>query len=113
VARNAGCECHRIGGMPDHVHLAIELSRTITIADLVKTLKTSSSKWIKHKQPDLKAFAWQRGYGVFSVGPTDKETLVEYIENQDMHHKKRNFQDEYLAFLKKYNIEYDERYVWD
>jgi REP element-mobilizing transposase RayT len=69
VARNAGCEAYRVGGVADHVHLAIRLSRTLTIADLVETLKTSSSKWVKTQSPDLAAFSWQRGYGCFSVGP--------------------------------------------
>src|SRR6187399_3017652 len=71
VARNAGCEAYRVGGVADHVHLAIRLSRTITIADLVETLKTSSSKWMKTQSSDLAAFAWRRGYGCFSVGPAD------------------------------------------
>src|SRR3990172_3953306 len=65
VARNAGCECYRAGGTADHVHLALRLTRTITIASLVEGLKTSSSKWLKSQSPDLSGFAWQRGYGVF------------------------------------------------
>src|SRR5256885_16353418 len=71
VARNAGCEAHRVGGVADHVHLAIRLSRTITIAELVEKLKTTSSKWLKGQSASLGAFAWQRGYGCFSVGPSD------------------------------------------
>lgn len=75
VARNADCECYRVGGIADHVHLAIRLSRTITTAKLVEELKTSSSKWLKTQSPDLAAFAWQRGYGAFSVGPADLDAL--------------------------------------
>ena len=113
VARNAGCEAYRVGGVADHVHLAIRLSRTITIADLVETLKTTSSKWMKTQSPDLAAFSWQRGYGCFSVGPSDLDSLRAYIDNQEEHHKTRTFQDEYRMFLKKYGVEYDEAYVWD
>ena len=113
VARNMGCECFRVGGMADHVHLAIGLSRTVAVADLVKDLKTSSSKWMKGRSPELYAFAWQRGYGAFSVAPGDQQTLLDYIDNQEEHHRTRSFQEEFRAFLNKYNIEYDERYVWD
>jgi putative transposase len=113
VVRNADCECYRVGGVSDHVHLAIRLSRTITTAKLVEELKTSSSKWLKTQSPALAAFAWQRGYGAFSVGASDLEALRQYIDNQEEHHRKRTFQDEYRVILTKYGIEYDERYVWD
>jgi REP element-mobilizing transposase RayT len=113
VARNADCECFRAGGVADHVHLAIRLSRTLTMAKLVEELKTSSSKWLKTQTPELAIFAWQRGYGAFSVGPSDLDALLLYIDNQEEHHRTRTFQDEYRAFLTKYGIEYDERYVWD
>jgi len=113
VARNAGCECQRVGGVSDHVHLAIGLSRTVTIADLVENLKTSSSKWLKTKTPQLAGFGWQRGYAAFSVGPKDLATLCDYIDGQAAHHKARTFQDEYRGFLLKYGVAFDERYVWD
>jgi putative transposase len=113
VARNAGCECYRVGGVADHVHLAIRLSRTIKIADLLEELKTSSSKSLKTDLAQIRDFAWQRGYGAFSVGPGDLPALIAYIDNQEEHHRTRTFQDEYRAFLNKYGIEFDERYVWD
>ena len=113
VGRNAGCEAYRVGGVADHVHLAIRLARTITVANLVETLKTSSSKWVKTRSPDLARFSWQRGYGCFSVGPSDLEALRVYIDDQEKHHRTRTFQDEFRMFLKKYDIEYDEAYVWD
>lgn len=113
VARNTGCACHRVGGVCDHVHLAITLPRTITVASLVETVKTSSSKWMKLHPPTVGKFAWQRGYGAFSVGPADRDALCRYIENQEEHHRTRSFQEEYRAFLSKYDITYDERYVWD
>lgn len=113
VARNAGCECYRAGGVADHVHLAIRLSRTLAIADLLENLKTSSSKWLKTESPDLADFSWQRGYGCFSVGPTDLDSLCAYIDGQEEHHRTRSFQDEFRMFLKKYGVQYDEVYVWD
>lgn len=113
VARNADCECYRVGGFTDHVHLAIRLTRTLTIAALVEELKTSSSKWMKTQSPDLNAFTWQRGYGAFSVGPSDLDALHTYIDSQEEHHRTRTFQEEYRAFLTKYAVEFDERYVWD
>ncbi len=113
VARNAGCECYRVGGVADHVHLAIRLSRTLTIAKMVEELKTSSSKWLKSQSESLVKFSWQRGYGCFSVGPTDLDALVGYIDSQEEHHRTRTFQDEFRKFLEKYQVNYDEAYVWD
>jgi putative transposase len=108
VARKRDCECYRVGGVADHIHLAIRLSRTITIADLIMDLKTSSSKWLMLRSGAPSKFAWQRGYGCFSVGPTDIEALCNYIDNQETHHRKQTFQDEFRMFLKKYRVEYDE-----
>ncbi len=113
VSRNVKCECFRVGGVADHVHLAISLARTITIAALVEELKTTSSKWLKQQQPELGGFAWQRGYAAFSVSPADRELLLAYIDNQEKHHQTQSFQDEYRALLRKYNIDFDERYAWD
>jgi putative transposase len=113
VARNADCECFRIGGVADHVHLAVRLSRTITIAGLVEDLKVSTSRWMKTQQSGLADFAWQRGYGAFSVGNGDLDALIAYSDGQEEHHRVRTFQEEYRAFLIKYKIAFDERYVWD
>ncbi|HXE07850.1 MAG TPA: IS200/IS605 family transposase [Acidobacteriaceae bacterium] len=113
VARNMKCECYRVGGVADHVHLAVRMSRDVDVASLVQELKTASSQWLKTKSPALRRFAWQRGYGAFSVGPTDLGALGAYIDGQERHHRKVTFQDELRAFLKKYGVEYDERYLWD
>ncbi len=113
VARNVKCECYRVGGVSDHVHIAVRLSRTTNVAELVEQLKSSSSKWLKTQSPDLSKFAWQRGYGAFSVGPADLSALIHYIDTQETHHRKQTFQDELRTFLKKYGIECDERYLWD
>ncbi len=112
-ARNLGCEAYRVGGVADHMHLAVRLSRTVTIAALMEELKTTSSKWVKTQSPDLSTFAWQRGYGAFSVGPADRDALTAYIGDQENHHRKRTFQEEFRMCLKKYGIGYDEAYVWD
>jgi putative transposase len=110
-----GLECNpvRVGGYLDHVHVLCTLSRTISQATLLEKLKKESSKWIKTKGEKYRNFYWQNGYGIFSVNPTETKIVTEYINNQAEHHKKRTFQDEFRAFLKKYNVEYDERYVWD
>lgn len=95
------------------MHLAVRLSRACAIADLVSELKTSSTLWLKEKSPDLAKFAWQRGYGAFSVGPRNLDKLIAYIDGQEEHHRKETFQEEYRNFLRRYGMEFDERYVWD
>ena len=111
VARNAGCECYRVGGVADHVHLAVGLSRTVTIAALVEELKTSSSQWLKTQ--GLPAFAWQRGYGAFSVGRSEMERLLAYIDQQEAHHRRMEYREEFRLLLQRYGVKSDERYVWD
>ena len=113
VARDAGCHAYRVGGVADHVHLAIALPRTKSVADVIELLKTASSKWVKIQFPRLNNFAWQQGYGAFSIGASELENLIHYIDNQEEHHRVKTFQEEYRLFLSKYEIEYDERYVWD
>ena len=108
-------ECHpvQIGGYTDHVHILCMLSKKITLMKLVEELKSHSSKWIKTQNAGLKNFYWQNGYGTFSVNPTEIDRAQQYIENQHEHHKTTSFQDEYRAFLNKYNVPFEERYVWD
>ena len=113
AVRAAGCVSLRVGGVEDHVHLAIRLSRTIPIASLVEDIKTTSSRWLKVHSPGLADFAWQRGYGVFSVGTRDIDVLVAYIDGQAEHHRTGGFQDEYRSLLDGLGVEYDERYMWD
>lgn len=83
------------------------------MAQVVETVKTSSSKWIKTQGPDLAPFHWQAGYGAFSVSQSNVSAVIQYIQNQAEHHRKVTFQDEYRKFLRRYQIAYDERYVWD
>jgi putative NIF3 family GTP cyclohydrolase 1 type 2 len=102
-----------IGGTTDHVHCLASLSRTITMAALVKEVKTESSKWIKSKGREFRSFHWQKGYGAFSIGESNVNDLKAYIAGQREHHDTSTFQDEYRKILRKYKIEFDERYVWD
>ncbi|MEI7595234.1 MAG: IS200/IS605 family transposase [Bacteroidota bacterium] len=108
-------ECHplKIGGYTDHVHILCMLSKKIPLMKLLEELKSHSSKWIKTKEELLRNFYWQDGYGAFSVNPSEIDVVINYIANQTEHHQKKNFQNEYRAFLEKYQVEYDERYVWD
>lgn len=112
LVRDRGGECFRVGGVTDHVHLAILHPRTETIADLVGHIKRSSTRWIRSEKA-INEFAWQSGYGAFSVSPPHLDQLIEYIDNQEEHHKHVSFQEEYRTFLQKYGIKFDERYVWD
>lgn len=103
----------QIGGMPDHVHLLLSLSRKISLADLVKKIKSNSSRWIKSKGIGYKLFAWQNGYGAFSIGQSGFKSCAKYIANQKNHHKKVSFKDELKILLVKYCIEFNEKYLWD
>jgi REP element-mobilizing transposase RayT len=109
-----GLECNpvQVGGYFDHVHILCLLSRKVAQMDLLEELKKQSSKWIKNQGSAYSNFYWQDGYGIFSVNPTQLNIVVEYISNQVVHHKTVSFQDELRAFLKKYNVEYDERFIW-
>ena len=113
ICKNLECNPIIVGGHKDHVHLLCLLSRRIALMKLIEELKSHSSKWIKTKGIKYQMFYWQRGYGGFSVNPTEINIVKQYILKQEEHHRKRTFQDEYRAILKKYNMKYDERYVWD
>jgi REP element-mobilizing transposase RayT len=113
IFQELGSPALLINGTADHVHALFRLGRTITISDLVEEVKKRSSKWLKTKGPTLAGFHWQAGYGAFSIGESGVPALRKYIAGQKEHHRRTSFQDEFRAFLAKYQIEYDERYVWD
>jgi putative transposase len=113
ILNNIECSPIQIGGMTDHLHVLCCLSKKITLIKMIEEIKRSSSKWIKTKGESFINFHWQDGYGAFSVGYTQIEEVTKYILNQNEHHKKISFQDEFIKFLKKYNINYDEKYIWD
>jgi REP element-mobilizing transposase RayT len=102
-----------INGIEDHVHCLFLLSKKIPICDVVEEVKKSSSKWIKTKGVEYKNFYWQHGYGAFSVSQSGIEAVKNYIARQKIHHRKKTFKAEFVELLKKYEIDYDERYVWD
>jgi putative transposase len=113
VVHRVGCVCLKVGGIEDHVHLAVRLGRTVEIAKLVERVKTSTSQWLKSTGADRAHFAWQRGYGVFSIGHRDLPALLSYVDGQEEHHKALSFEDEYRLLLKAHGIEGDERHMWD
>lgn len=113
VSKKMDCLPVIVGGTEDHVHLLCRLARTVAQADWVKEIKRVSSAWVKQREPELTAFAWQNGYGTFSVSASDIEKTRKYIGEQMEHHQKQTFQDEYRAFLQKHGLEWDEKYVWE
>ncbi|MBQ9417258.1 MAG: transposase [Bacteroidales bacterium] len=112
LVNTTGCQVIRVGGIGDHVHILCMLSRNENVAHLVEEAKRNSSRWIKTIDDRYGKFAWQGGYAAFSVSQSVVDKTIEYVGNQREHHKKQSFRDEYIAFLKSYNVEYDERYVF-
>ena len=113
ILTNLDCQPIITGGVEDHVHLLCALSRTCEAAEMVKEIKRGSSLWLKTKGPELSDFAWQSGYGMFSIGFSQIETMRSYIAGQEQHHRKVSFQDEFRELLRRYEIAFDERYVWE
>jgi REP element-mobilizing transposase RayT len=113
IGKKRDCLPILVGGVSDHVHLLIQLGRSVSQADLVKELKRGSNLWIQERFPHIEKFAWQAGYGAFSVSASNLEAVRSYIGNQAEHHAKVSFKDEYRAFLIKHGVAFDERYVWD
>jgi REP element-mobilizing transposase RayT len=112
LAREHGMKALAVGGMDDHVHLLLSLPSAMPIANAMREIKSGSSYWMR-KTCDQPDFAWQEGYGAFSIGRNQVGSTLTYIAEQNEHHKKRDFRAEFLAFLKKHEIEYDPRYIWD
>ena len=116
ISARLECPTLIVGGVADHVHVLMRLSRSITLADWVKEMKRASTVWIieqAQRDPMLAKFHWQSGYGVFSVSESKSDEARHYIAKQEEHHAKITFQDEYRRFLKAHGIEWDEKYVWD
>ncbi|HEV7395917.1 MAG TPA: IS200/IS605 family transposase [Pyrinomonadaceae bacterium] len=113
MLRSNNCETTIVGGVEDHVHALFALSKNHSLANVVKEIKRTSSAWIKDMSRKCQNFHWQAGYGGFSVSQSQVEEVALYIQQQEEHHKRVTFQDEYRAFLRKYGVEFDERFVWD
>jgi REP element-mobilizing transposase RayT len=112
IVRNKNAKLIAAGGMFDHIHLYASLPSTITIAEFVNVVKSNSSRWIHENCASLRHFAWQEGYGGFSVSKSEEGRVVRYISNQEQHHRKRTFKEELVGLLDKHGIEYDKRYIW-
>ncbi len=112
ILKDLDCIPILVNGVADHIHILCVMSKNIALAKLVEDVKRHSSRWIKTKSVYYAEFAWQGGYAGFSVSPSLYEKTTKYIENQEEHHKKMTFREEYLLFLKEYGIEYNENYLW-
>lgn len=113
ILQNLECHSVTIGGVADHVHVLCNLTKKFPTAKVLEILKKDSSKFVKTLEADLHDFHWQDGYGLFSVSPSHFEMVRQYILNQEEHHKKETFREEFLRILKKYGAAFDERYMWD
>jgi REP element-mobilizing transposase RayT len=113
IASKNNMKALQIGGIEDHVHLLLSLPSTLAVAKAMKLIKGGSSKWVHDNFPSKRLFEWQKGYGAFSIGINDIDRTVDYIKTQREHHTRFNFKQEFVVFLKKHKIEYDERYIWD
>jgi putative transposase len=111
IARENGMKALAIGGVRDHIHILLSLPATIPVAKAIQLIKGVSSKWIHESFPSFRDFAWQEGYGAFSISVSHVNATIAYIQTQEEHHRKKTFEEEFVAFLKKHGIDYDERYV--
>jgi REP element-mobilizing transposase RayT len=101
-----------IGGTADHVHLLTRLPADLPVADCSRIVKANSSRWVKERWPQRRSFAWQGGYGAFSVSDSRRAAVIRYIHDQARHHRSISFQDEFLTMLRNHRVEFDERYIW-
>ena len=112
IFRNKNAKLISAGGMSDHIHLYASLPSTISLAEIVNAVKANSSRWIHEEFRKRRGFAWQEGYGAFSVSKSGEEDVVRYIKDQEKHHHRRDFKSEFVELLDRHEIEYDERYIW-
>jgi REP element-mobilizing transposase RayT len=113
ICKNLNCPSLQTGGVDDHAHILCRFGKGIALQDLLRDLKRDSSKWVKTEEPPLGEFHWQLGYGAFSISPSHVEALIQYIANQEVHHRQETFQDEFRRLCRAYGLEIDERYAWD
>ena len=101
-----------INAMPEHIHLYTHMPKTVSVAKFMEIVKANSSKWVHDTFPNKNDFGWQDGYGAFSISKSSENAVIQYIQNQQEHHRKKSFQEEFIDFLNKYGIKYDENYIW-
>lgn len=112
IVRNKSSALVAAGGMPDHVHLLISMSRIVAVSDMVRIIKTNSSRWL-HDEINRRDFEWQVGFGAFAVSYSNIDSVKAYLANQAEHHRRQSFQEEFLDLLRRHELTWDERYVWD
>ena len=112
IIHNEGCRLLEIGGMPDHLHVVARLRPDRSVSEMVRLIKANSSKWVNETRGRKDRFEWQLGFGAFTVSQSQLDATRDYVRRQEEHHRSRSFRDEYLEFLNRHNIAYDERYVW-
>ena len=112
IARENKMRALAVGGTADHIHILLSIPSTMPFAKAIQLIKGNSSKWISDTFPGLRNFAWQEGYGAFSISVSGIDETIAYIQSQEEHHRRRTFQEEFLAFLRKHKIAYDERHIW-
>ena len=113
ILRERASKLLAAGDVSDHIHLLISLSKQVTVSDALRDIKSISSGWVHKTFPDRNQFAWQTGYGAFAVSYSDLDDVKRYIANQEEHHRAKSFKEEFIEFLKKHDIRYDERYLWE
>jgi putative transposase len=113
IARQNKMKAIEVGGVEDHVHILLSLPSTVSVSKALQLMKGGSSKWIHETFPEHRLFSWQEKYGAFSVSVSQLDTIIDYIQNQEPHHRTMTFQEEFEALLKRHHVEYDERYLWD
>jgi REP element-mobilizing transposase RayT len=113
IVRNLDSPWVVVGGVADHVHILFDMGKLHAPVEFVERVKRESSKFAKTLGPRYKSFYWQRGYGIFSVGPANRDEAEAYVRNQEEHHRTRSYQEEFRAMLERYGVPYDEQYVWD
>lgn len=112
IIRNERGTLIEIGGVPDHIHIALSLKTDISVADMLRHIKGGSSRWLNERPHGRGKFAWQDGYGAFSVSESRLRSVCAYIRNQEIHHRRKTFQEEYLEFLRLHNVTFDKLYLW-
>jgi len=112
IVREMGCTARLINGMEDHIHLLVDLRADISVAECVRIVKANSSRWVHEKWPRRRGFAWQTGYGAFTVSASNEDSVFEYIRNQEEHHRRVSWQEEFVALLRKHRVPFDEKFLW-
>lgn len=113
IIRGERCVLLEIGGMPDHVHIVAKCKSDTAVSNLLRCVKANSSKWFNEQLENKQKFAWQDGYGAFTISESRLNDVIKYIRNQEVHHHKKTFQEEYLDFLKQHHVDFDEQYLWN